>query len=224
MQNLRRSTQIVGILGGLFVLMAPLTPAAASDVIHDRQWTIQIRPGNRGNRSTAPAESLQKRNVTPASYQEPKPEVVPVPESAPAKSETPAELPKSNGPALTPAAGPNPATHIDPAPRSVDLVPNVMPRTMSYEEAYAAVPFSRTEYEANPTYRHQAALELMFHTLRPTTMVQNFTPRAFRYPDSYQIPYGRSDTQHINIRNFGSGPNFNGQSPFGYPYGLKGNW
>ena len=94
---------------------------------------------------------------------------------------------------------------------------------MSYEEAYAAVPFSRTEYEANPTYRHQAALELLFGTLRPMTTVQNYTPRAFRYPDSYQMPYIRTDTQHINLRTINDGPTYTGQSPFGYPYGVKGN-
>lgn len=116
------------------------------------------------------------------------------------------------GPALPPSA-----------PAQVDAPAAIPPARMSYAEAYAAVPFSRTEYEANPGYRHQAALELMFGVQRPTTLVQHYTPRTSRYGDTYQIPYGRSDTQHINIRTFGNGY-LNGQSPFGYPYGLKGNW
>lgn len=109
------------------------------------------------------------------------------------------------------------------APAELDTPAAIPSARMSYVEAYASVPFSRTEYDANPGYRHLAALELMFGVQRPMTTVQHYTPRASRFGDTYQIPYGRSETQHINIRSFGNGY-FNGQSPFGYPYGLKGNW
>jgi hypothetical protein len=224
MYDLRKTIQIAGIIGGVCLSACQFVSADASEVIRDKQWTIKIRPNGRGNRSTDASSESRSRTVTPAVYQQPAAEIAPAPESvepAPAP-----ESPKPAGPALPPGADPvaAPASNADPAMRSVDLVPGVMPRTMTYDEAYAAVPFSRTEYEANPTYRHQAALELMFHTLRPTTLVNNFTPRVIRYPDSYQMPYSRNDTQHINIRNFGAGANYNGQSPFGYPYGLKGNW
>ncbi|MDB5387922.1 MAG: hypothetical protein JWM11_3568 [Planctomycetaceae bacterium] len=236
MQNIWKTMRFAAIFGGICVSAGQLLAADVSEVIRDKEWTIKIRPSYRGNRNTKPVEELQQRRVTPASYQAPAPEAVPVPESeapAPAPADVkPAPIPVKNdvkpepqkpiGPELPSAPGASPATQVDPAARSVDMVPGIGPANMSYAEAYAAVPFSRTEYEANPTYRPQAALELMFHTLRPTTMVQNFTPRTFRYPDSYQIPYSRSDTQHINVRNFGGG--WNGQSPFGYPYGLKGNW
>jgi hypothetical protein len=227
MSNLWKSIQIAGIIGGVCVSACQLMPAVASDVIRDKEWVIKIRPGGRSGRNSSVTEESPRR-VLPAAYDEPAPapEVVPVAVPAPEPAqdlETP-DGPKRNGPQLAPTVAPAPATYSDPATRSVDLVPGILPRTMSYDEAYAAVPFSRTEYEANPTYRHQAALELMFHTLRPVTTVQNFSPRAFRYPDSYQIPYSSSDTQHIDVRNFGGGPNYNGQSPFGYPYGLKGNW
>lgn len=39
-----------------------------------------------------------------------------------------------------------------------------------YRRAYEAIPFSRAEYEANPSYRHEAAMELLFGQLRPTTI------------------------------------------------------
>ncbi len=172
-------------------------------VIRDAHWSIEIRPASSRLTET---ELQAGPAVVPVAYQE----EAPAPES---KSEPPAGEPKPIGPLL-----PSPAV-TEPSPQPV--TPQAR---MSYAEAYAAIPFSRTEYEANPAYRHQAALELMFGVLRPTTLVQQYTPRASRYPDFYQIPYGRSDTQHINIRSFGGGYNLNGQSPFGYPYGLKGNW
>lgn len=36
-----------------------------------------------------------------------------------------------------------------------------------YREIYAAIPFDRAEYEANPSYRHEATLEFLFGQLRP---------------------------------------------------------
>jgi len=59
---------------------------------------------------------------------------------------------------------------------------------MTYAQAYAQVPFSRSEYEANPGYRHDAALELMFGVLRPITVVRQTTPYFSRYPDMFRHP------------------------------------
>lgn len=171
-------------------------------IIRDDNWKIEIRPAPRSGSFNGAATGPL---IISAGHQE----EAPAPESAAKKPDTTPE-PQLIGPALPPAV---------PESRTA-----AAPVRMTYAEAYAAVPFSRTEYEANPTYRHQAALELMFGVLRPTTLVQQYTPRASRYPDYYQIPYGRSDTQHINVRTFGGGYNFNGQSPFGYPYGVRGNW
>ena len=36
-----------------------------------------------------------------------------------------------------------------------------------YRRVYASIPFSRTEYNANPGYRHEATMELMIGQLRP---------------------------------------------------------
>jgi hypothetical protein len=164
-------------------------------IIRDPNWSIEIRPAARALGNQPPSGPT----LVPAAFEE----AAPVPESV-------ANEPKPIGP--PPLAAPQFATTV------------VTPPRMTYAEAYGAVPFNRAEYEANPGYRHQAAVELMFGVLRPTTMVQQYTPRASRYPDFYQMPYGRSDTQHINVRSFGGGYNFNGQSPFGYPYGVRGNW
>lgn len=173
-----------------------------SSVIIDPAWTIEIR----SRQQEVPAPNLSsdtsRPTIVPAVYQE-------------AESNSEGKETKPIGPELPPVLPPiqGPA-------------PVVAPR-MTYAQAYAAVPFSRTEYEANPVYRHQAALELMFGVLRPMTLNQQYTPRAFRYPDFYQYPYAHSGTQSVDIHQWGGGYNyggFNGQSPFGYPYGLRGNW
>jgi len=60
---------------------------------------------------------------------------------------------------------------------------------MTYAEAYASVPFSRSEYEANPSYRHDAAMELMFGQLRPMTVIRQTIPYFSRYPDMFRYRY-----------------------------------
>jgi hypothetical protein len=57
---------------------------------------------------------------------------------------------------------------------------------MTYSEAYAQVAFSRTEYEANPGYRHQAAMEIMFGRMRPTVTTNTNKPYFSRYPDFFR--------------------------------------
>jgi hypothetical protein len=60
---------------------------------------------------------------------------------------------------------------------------------MTYAEAYAMIPFSRAEYEANPGYRHDAAMELMFGTMRPMMMSRTTTPYFSRYPDMFRYRF-----------------------------------
>ena len=64
-----------------------------------------------------------------------------------------------------------------------------IPLRMTYAEAYAQIPFSRSEYEANPAYRHDAAMELMFGTLRPMTVIRSTVPYFSRYPDMFRYRY-----------------------------------
>jgi hypothetical protein len=66
---------------------------------------------------------------------------------------------------------------------------------MRYTQAYAMIPFNRAEYEANPSYRHEAAMELMLGAPRPTTIVRQSAPYFSRYPDYIRyrhavFPYG----------------------------------
>jgi hypothetical protein len=60
---------------------------------------------------------------------------------------------------------------------------------MTYAEAYAQIPFSRSEYEANPGYRHDAAMELVFGTMRPMVVSRTTTPYFSRYPDMFRYRF-----------------------------------
>jgi hypothetical protein len=60
---------------------------------------------------------------------------------------------------------------------------------ISYADAYNAIPFSRSEYEANPAFRHEAAMELMFGVLRPMTNFKMMTPYFSRYPDMFRYRF-----------------------------------
>lgn len=53
---------------------------------------------------------------------------------------------------------------------------------VTYQQAYESVPYSRTEYLANPGYRHEAAMELLFGQLRPTTIVRQSAPQTVVNP------------------------------------------
>ena len=64
-----------------------------------------------------------------------------------------------------------------------------------YSELYRSIPFSRAEYDADPTYRHNATMELLLKQLRPAAprvetdinvTVQSLAP----YRDSYPVRSG----------------------------------
>jgi len=78
-----------------------------------------------------------------------------------------------------------PPTDVTPAPRDefAPPVPEAAPATAvdslelakRYRQIYNAIPFDRTEYEANPSYRHEAAMEILFGKMRPTVMQRSHT-------------------------------------------------
>lgn len=106
----------------------------------------------------------------------------------------------------TPASSAAPAGPVLAAP--VMSTPCCGPQRMSYADALAEIGFSRAEYEANPSYRHEAAMELMFGQMRPTTVVKQTVPYFSRYPDTFRLrnaiyPYQfgmGNDT--LNLRHF----------------------
>lgn len=45
-------------------------------------------------------------------------------------------------------------------------------KVSEYEQVYRSIPFRRSEYVANPSYRHEATMEFLFDQLRPLTKIQ----------------------------------------------------
>jgi hypothetical protein len=42
----------------------------------------------------------------------------------------------------------------------------------TYEDMYNSIPYRESEYVANPSYRHDAAMELLFGQMRPTQVIR----------------------------------------------------
>lgn len=96
---------------------------------------------------------------------------------------------------------------------SVTIVPRgsreVLVNGLRYEDVYASIPYRRAEYLANPGYRHEATLEVMFGQLRPKTVVSQYQPRTVPLPPFAPYkPYRYSQTE-LNYLFF---------RPMGMPY------
>ncbi len=68
---------------------------------------------------------------------------------------------------------------------------------MTYEQAYNAIPFNRVEYDANPSYRHDSAMELLFNELRPTTIIRTQSASPSKYPS-----FNNSDFRWLRFNNY----------------------
>ena len=91
-------------------------------------------------------------------------------------------------------------------PKSTETLPSpttVVTQAAHYREVYASIPFSRVEYNANPSYRHDATMEFLFNQLRPTV-----------------INRGTTNVYHYNLN---SGNN-DGDAPFSPYYGYNYGW
>lgn len=63
----------------------------------------------------------------------------------------------------------------------------------TYESLYQAIPFRRSEYLANPSYRHDAAMELLFGEQRPTVVHRGDIPQRVVNPRPvFSQPYRMS--------------------------------
>lgn len=71
----------------------------------------------------------------------------------------------------------------------------------SYEDVYRSIPYNYTEYLANPGYRHDATMEILFGELRPTTIVRGYEPKVIENlpPMEYQ-PYRWSHSERWQYR------------------------
>lgn len=51
---------------------------------------------------------------------------------------------------------------------------------VAYRAVYNSIPFRRSEYLANPDYRHEATMEILMGQLRPKTIVKHAAPSNTR--------------------------------------------
>jgi hypothetical protein len=72
---------------------------------------------------------------------------------------------------------------------------------MTYDAVYRSIPYSYTEYLANPGYRHEATMEILFGQLRPTTIHKQYQPQPIVnvLPSPYQ-PYVFSHCDYLHYR------------------------
>lgn len=56
-----------------------------------------------------------------------------------------------------------------------------------YARVYASIPFNRAEYDANPNYRHDSAMEILTGNARHQTIVRHSTTRTLR-PTAARVP------------------------------------
>ncbi len=69
------------------------------------------------------------------------------------------------------------------------IVPQPVHRP-TYSQVYKSIPFIRSEYMANPSYRHDATMEIMFGKLRPMSINRYYYGRTPLYRDGFR--YGRT--------------------------------
>lgn len=180
------------------------------------KWTVTINPGLSSETGIAGKKSTYTFDLEK-----------PAPKNQAAKSKF--------GVLVTPGAA-NAETKVVPPKPSTDNKPKNETAGKSdrdyklsdYIRAYDAVPFNRTEYDANPSYRHDAAIELLTGKLRKRVTINKsytspdvpeFSPESgsFLYP--YSDPYY---LQRIYPNKLGLdiySPYLRYSSPYRYGYG-----
>lgn len=106
-------------------------------------------------------------------------------------------------------------------PRTADLGANAtpfVPQTALYRDIYFSIPFNRAEYNAYPSYRHDATMELLFNQMRPT-VIQRGTQNVYHFGMGYGYGVG-SPYNYAYGPGYGYGPGFP-QQYYPYNYGLR---
>jgi hypothetical protein len=159
----------------------------AADTAGDEAWTVAIEPGV-SNAGLLLRLALQDTDAdravptpvepgdTPPADESSLPEVVPG--NLQPADEAPAE---DTGVVITPADASDEAAEATVAASSA--------RDGDYWTIYRSIPFLRSQYDANPSYRHDAAMELLTGNARPTVIHRDDTPNCAPYgPAAAPIP------------------------------------
>lgn len=175
-------------LGAVGLLLAGTGAAEGIDqTVRDKsgqEWTVSI---NAGSSRMAQGRGGASRSVPePRTAEEAQ---LFLPEPA-APSSTAADLPSDPPPPSAPVlpTPPMPGAAVRDTGHGILIVPAKVAadaaRTngKTYREVYDSIPFSYTEYLANPGYRHEAAMEILFGQMRPTTVHKEYTPQVVPDP------------------------------------------
>lgn len=116
--------------------------------------------------------------IQPASAQvsDPSVQIIPAVFSQPQSAEPPpAEAPPA-------ALKDGPAAPAPTAPRDPVLM------AQQYREIFDALPFLRSQYDVNPTYRHDTTMELLFGQMRPMTINRTTIDVKQQQPSVRYVP------------------------------------
>lgn len=195
--------------------------SASADVTAFGDWTVSIRPSQTGAASAPRNEGSPRGgfirlaggrqiDTSPLPPAPPPSDLNALPDTstdaqpagiAPAASASPATdvirtqpaSPVDSGdrpaiPTLNEAAIPWP--QIIPGPSALSLSPSC-DLAARYRAIYDAIPFSRAEYDANPSYRHDATMEILFGQMRPTIIQRGPAPTTNVNVDVNVVPFTR---------------------------------
>jgi hypothetical protein len=155
---------------------------------HFPGWTMVIQPGPTAAKPTA----VLNRPATETVSTTDRP---PLPAVRLASYST--QLPMPPTPEIT-VVDRAPALPDSPPEGTVPCTTIPATRVRDYRAIYDAIPFSRAEYDANPSYRHDATMEFLFGQLRPTLIQRGNTTVSVQHLDdggldwSPYVYYGRS--------------------------------
>jgi hypothetical protein len=181
-------------------------------------WKMTITPGRSGSSlskpgrlpqtSAAPINRPSNESVTPPrrfpvipiSLQQESPEAAKkdeaaVPSLKQGVDSVPAPVTSTVLPPLPPLERPTEVVCAEPiiTPRSPDQAPFPLPpppaQTAMYRDIYFSIPFNRAEYNAYPSYRHDATMEFLFNQMRPT-VIQRGSTHNYNYDMGYGMGYG----------------------------------
>ena len=185
--------------------------SAAEPLVQDFDgWKIVIRPDGQRQADIVPAPAPAAIPMAPPApviksqvhrgaiemaslllNQEPapaKPVPLPGPEPVGKLAPQPAPVAIEGLPSISPGES---SECCDPTPTVMPPAGTVDPRYLSqmYSEIYRSIPFNRAEYDANPSYRHDTAVEFLFGKMRPTVIHRGSTNVYHHYPSGYGVPY-----------------------------------
>lgn len=146
---------------------------------NDGQWSIVIAPGISSKTGELPAETVTRFDVN-AVMQSKKVQKKPDSKSKqPGIIITPGPVANSSSANLVPPAVSSDAAESDNKSEKSQKNKSVGQAGIDpadYVVAYNSVPFSRAEYDANPSYRHDAAMEMLTGQLRTKIVNQYPAP------------------------------------------------